>query len=252
MAERSLNFAGPRRRKSLEWVGEIEAVAFDAYGTLINFHDDHFASTMASICAAQGLAADGADFWRRFVRHAIAFYTKSRANGHSYHRYGDMWPAHFGAAFRSLRLDGDPHVASMHLREALASADAHPEAHEVVDALRPRYRLALLSNADDDFLLPCLERNRLHFPVLVSSERARAMKPNPAIFQLLAGELGIKPSSILHVGDSPFADVVGAREAGLRVAWINRAAMRKPRRVPEPDLRLRSLRELLPILDACG
>jgi FMN phosphatase YigB (HAD superfamily) len=108
--------------------------------------------------------------------------------------------------------------------------------------------VALLSNADDDFLLPCLERNGIAFETVVSSESARVYKPHEAIFHGLAAELGLKPAEIMYVGDSHFADVLGAKHAGLRVAWLNREGHALPDGVPQPDLELRSLSELVDLL----
>ncbi len=51
-------------------MADIKAVAFDAYGTIINFTEPDFIVTMAEICDQQGLDADAADLWRRFLRAA--------------------------------------------------------------------------------------------------------------------------------------------------------------------------------------
>jgi FMN phosphatase YigB (HAD superfamily) len=113
---------------------------------------------------------------------------------------------------------------------------------------RPHYRLAVLSNADDDFLTAALERNSLNFDTVVTSEQAGAIKPNPAIFHHLARRMKLEPGQILYVGDNPIPDVLGPRQAGLKAAWVNRMRMRRPRRVPPPDIRVRNLTELLPVL----
>lgn len=242
----------PRRSNGLS---DLSAVAFDAYGTLIAFNDADFVATMARICESQGLVADGAEVWKRFLRSAIAFQKRRRAqNGHhndgiSHWRYGDTWPVHFTNVFRQLKLDGDPLAATEFLRDTLAKAQAYPDARHVIDSVRKSYPVALLSNADDNFLLPCLEANGLTFDMVITSEQVQSMKPEPAIFQYLADRMETDPASILYVGDSPIADVLGAREAGLKVAWVNRFGLRKPRIAPQPDLRLRSLSDLLPLLD---
>ncbi|HXG35397.1 MAG TPA: HAD family hydrolase, partial [Dehalococcoidia bacterium] len=225
-----------------------QAVAFDAYGTLIDFNEGDFIATMGQICEQQGLVADASDIWQRFLRSAINFHRRNHAGSPAHWRYSDAWPLHFADVFRSLRLDGDPMAASSYLREVLAEAPAYPEAYQVIDSLSQSHRIALLSNADDDFLFPCLERNRLRFETIVTSEQARALKPNPAIFHRLAAELDLRPSSILYVGDSPVPDVLGGCQAGFKVAWVNRSGLRRPRNVPEPHLRLGSLTELVSLL----
>jgi 2-haloacid dehalogenase len=225
----------------------IEAVAFDAYGTLFDFQEPEFIVTFAEICARQGLDADAGDLWRRFLRAARRF----RAENHHkpvYRRYDESWEVQFQYVFERLKLRGDPPAAAAYLREKLSSAPAFPEVYPVLEALRPRFRLALLSNADDDFLTAALRHNNLRFDTIVTSERAGAIKPNPAIFHHLTNRLDLDPGQVLYAGDSPIPDVLGPRQAGLKAAWVNRLGVRRPRRVPPPDIRVRSLTELLPLL----
>src|SRR3972149_756248 len=226
---------------------DIKAVAFDGYGTLFDFTEPDFIAAFAEICAVQGLDADAADLWRRFLRAAFKFRSE---NHHSpvYTRYDEAWARQFEYIFKQMRLDGDAWAAAGHLREKLATADAFAEVYPVLEALRPRFRLAVLSNADDDFLTAALARNSLHFDTVVTSEQAGAIKPDPAIFHHLARRLELEPGQILYVGDNPIPDVLGPRQAGLEGAWVNRERARRPRRVPPPDIRVRNLTELLPVL----
>ena len=249
----------------------LRAVAFDCYGTLVDFGDRGFQRTYDEVCRLQGLPCDGAtlwdkwmEIWRRRVQQPGG--GESPPNGPMmvveerpltgpvpvFHPYREEWPAHFAQAFDELGLKGDPAAAYDHVRRRLTEAVAFPETRAVVEGLRPQYRLALLSNADDDFLLPCLARNRLDFETVVSSESVRAYKPHEAIFHRLAAELGLEPHEVMYVGDSHFADVLGARHAGLRVAWLNREGRELPEGVPAPDFEVRSLSELPPLLSTGG
>ena len=228
-------------------VADIEAIAFDAYGTLFDFQEPDFIATMAEICDRQGLDLDAVDLWRRFLRAAYKF----RAENHHdpvYTRYDFAWAQQFEYVFRRFKVHADHQAAAAHFRANLAAARAFPEVYPVLDALRPRYRLAVLSNSDDDFLDAALQSNGLRFDTVVTSEQARAIKPNPAAFRFLARKLDLPPTRILYVGDNPIPDVLGPRQAGLPVAWVNRAGIRRPRKVPPPDIRVRSLTELVPIL----
>ncbi|MDO8616818.1 MAG: HAD family hydrolase [Dehalococcoidia bacterium] len=226
---------------------DIRAVAFDGYGTLINFTEPDFIVTMAEICARQGLQADAADLWRRFLRASFLLRSENHRDP-VYRRYDAAWAIQFERVFKRQRLPGDAWDAANYLKAKLAEAPAFDEAHPVIEALRPHYRIALLSNADDDFLHACLARNGLHFDVVLSSEQAGAIKPNPLIFLRLAELLGLPPAAILYAGDNPIPDVLGPARAGMTAAWVNRAGLRRPRRVPPPYMRVRSLSELLPLL----
>jgi len=220
---------------------------FDAYGTVINFTEPHFIVTMAEICAAQALQADAAELWRRFLRASYLMRSEHHADP-VYKRYDRAWADQFEWVFKRMHLPGDAWAAARQFKAALAGAAAFPDARPAIEALQPHYRLALLSNADDDFLTECLARNELHFDTVVTSQRAKAIKPNPAIFQYLARELDVPITNILYVGDNPVPDVLGPVRAGMKCVWVNRNGMRKPRNIPQPDVRVRSLTELVSLL----
>lgn len=86
-------------------------------------------------------------------------------------------------------------------------------------ALSSRVPLISLSNGNAD-----LERIGLkqHFRACISSRDVGYAKPHAAIFRAACDALGIAPEHVLHVGDDPLLDVAGARDAGLRSAWLNR------------------------------
>jgi 2-haloalkanoic acid dehalogenase type II len=228
-------------------LGSVEAVALDAYGTVINFTEPDFIAAMAEICADQGLDADATEVWRRFLRAAYL----QRAENHEhpvYQRYDEAWAAQFERVFKLLRLDGDAFAAANHLKVRLAEARAFGDAAPAIDTLRAHFPVALLSNADNDFLHACLDANQLTFDLVLSSEDVRVIKPDPEIFLQLAKRMKKKPARVLYVGDNPIPDVLGPARAGMKVAWLNRTEMRKPRKVPHPDVRVRSLAELVRIL----
>lgn len=90
--------------------------------------------------------------------------------------------------------------------------------------LSARYRLAVLSNWP---LAAAVERYLAaagwspHLTAVVISQRIGAIKPRPLIFEAAARSLGIASGpAILHVGDDPGADVVGAHGVGWRAAWV--------------------------------
>ncbi|MEX0682083.1 MAG: HAD family hydrolase [Dehalococcoidia bacterium] len=223
---------------------DVKAVVFDAYGTVINFTEPDFIAAMAEICAEQGLEADAVDMWKKFLR---ASYLMRSEHHHDpvYKRYDEAWAAQFVRVFKQLRLPGDAWKAALYFKARLADAPAFEDAAPAIEAISRRYKVALLSNADNDFLTACLTRNNLRFDIVLTSEDARAIKPNPAIFLKMARRLRLAPQLILYAGDNPIPDVIGPARAGMRTAWVNRGGYRKPRGVPLPDLRVKSLAELV-------
>lgn len=228
-------------------VDSVQAVALDAYGTLIDFTEPDFIVMMAEVCARQGLEADAAEMWRRFLR---ASYVMRAEHHHDpvYTRYDEAWKRQFEVVFRQMKLDGDAWDAAEYFRAKLADAPAFEEALPAVEALKSRYRVAVLSNADDDFLTACLRRNKLEFDVIMTSEQAGAIKPNPVIFHKLAERMVLPAEQVLYAGDNPIPDVLGPVRAGMQAAWVNRTWARKPRNIPQPHIRVRSLTELASLL----
>jgi len=120
-----------------------------------------------------------------------------------------------------------------------------------LDALRRiarRVPLASLTNGNAD-----LQRIGLHphFACHVCARDTGFAKPDPRIFLAAAGQLGVAAANILHVGDDPLLDVLGARNAGMRTAWINRRGEAWPTALgPPPELEVRDLDALASWLEA--
>lgn len=70
---------------------------------------------------------------------------------------------------------------------------------------------------------------------LVVSQRVGVIKPHPAIFRAAADALDLPPASLLHVGDDWAADVVGAKAAGWRAAYLRGHQVDTPLPTSAPD-----------------
>jgi 2-haloacid dehalogenase len=95
-----------------------------------------------------------------------------------------------------------------------------PEAEQILTALRAKkYRLAILSNGDQDMLEALVARFETPFDHILSSEQCGVYKPHPRVYGLPFHELGIE--KYLHVAGSP-NDAIGATAAGVSCYWSNR------------------------------
>ena len=82
--------------------------------------------------------------------------------------------------------------------------------------------LGIISNWD--WCLPRLCRElglAKYFDFILASSRVGCAKPHPAIFQRALAIAGIAPAQALHVGDSVYADVNGARAVGLDAVLLD-------------------------------
>jgi 2-haloalkanoic acid dehalogenase type II len=107
--------------------------------------------------------------------------------------------------------------------------------------LKTRYRLFALSNGNAD-----LRRTGLAdlFEGHVTAISAGAAKPDARIFANLRELAGVEAAQVLHIGDDPHADVVGATQAGMQAIWVNREAREWPQQFAPPPRTIATLAEI--------
>ncbi len=98
-----------------------------------------------------------------------------------------------------------------------------PEANETLAAVRAKgYPIAILSNGDRAMLEALAQQFDVAFDHVFSSETAGFYKPHPRVYRLPAEALGTAGAPYLHVAGSA-NDALGAKAAGVRCYWSNRA-----------------------------
>ena len=93
------------------------------------------------------------------------------------------------------------------------------DALPALEFLSARYPLVALTNGNAD-----LERVGLahFFRACISAREFGVGKPDPRIFHAAAGALDVWPQQVLHIGDDATLDALGALNAGMQAAWLNR------------------------------
>ncbi|SRR5579871_122832 len=89
-----------------------------------------------------------------------------------------------------------------------------------------------------------------YFAGALDAAAAGAAKPDARIFERLAQLAALPAGAMLHVGDDALADVVGARAAGFRTAWVNRAGDPWPAELPAADHEVRDLNGLAELVES--
>jgi FMN phosphatase YigB (HAD superfamily) len=88
-----------------------------------------------------------------------------------------------------------------------------------------------------------------YFQFVILAQEVGIEKPDPGIFHLAVERAGCLPSEFLYVGDSQADDIVGARKAGVKIAWFNRINAQLQPDIPRPDYEIDRLSKLLEILE---
>ena len=235
----------------------IEAVVFDMYGTLVENTNDLWMKTFDEICASQGLSIRGSvlwDYWKPIEMEFRKDRLRVDGNGRPtpFKTYRQAWREAFERSFEYFG-GGDPNLACEKSILDQGVRDLFPEVRNVLQDLRGlRYlKIGLLSNADNDALIPLLNRHDLSFDAILTSETAQSYKPIPEPFYCVAEMLGVNPDACIYVGDTQLDDVAGGHKAGMKTAMLMRDNATLDSNLPVPDYQLGDLNDLLEIVNTC-
>ena len=126
------------------------------------------------------------------------------------------------ASLSELDRDNFFEIAYEHFAEA-GVWKLYPEVVDVLEQLRQRFQLAVISNFDGRLrlILRNLGISKYFSYVFISSELG-ADKPDPEIFRRALKVMHLDAKEVLHVGDDPERDWKAAKEAGLLVFQLDR------------------------------
>ena len=241
----------------------IKGILFDLGSTLIEFHGEwndvmwRGARAQIDFFLAHGLQLDPESFLKRHRELIMQFIDKGAQDWIEYSsdKALKLALAEFGYD------DAPQTLIDESLKELYTYGETlwrpFPDTYATLDMLRNTgYRLAIVSNArdagnvhrliDNSHLRPWFD------PILISAEFG-VRKPNPRIFKAVLDQWNASPGEAVMVGDMLGADVLGAKNAGMRSIWATMQADRSANDVHRdtivPDGTITSLSELIPILE---
>jgi len=102
--------------------------------------------------------------------------------------------------------------------------ELYPDTLESLEQLKASdFSLAIVSNWNSS-LTKIVDGLNItsYFDFVLSSAEAGVKKPSPRIFELALEQAAVKPSRVVHIGDTYQTDVLGARKAGIRGIMLDR------------------------------
>jgi FMN phosphatase YigB (HAD superfamily) len=142
-------------------------------------------------------------------------------------------------------------MLATHHRYMHDSTVCPPERTQVLEALKARYPLGLLSNFDSaETGMKILATHGLcpFFSPIHISEAIGYRKPRREAFLHTAEAMGVAPQDVLFIGDTFTLDVVGAKAVGMDAAWFDRQQPRPDLDKAQPDYTITRFIDLLEIL----
>jgi 2-haloacid dehalogenase len=196
----------------------FSTISFDCYGTLIDWESGILPT----------------------LRGVLANHAQTLSDAAILELYGEFEAEAESGAYQSYRsvLHAVVRAFADRLNFAASSAEIH-SLHESIHAWRPfpdtvsglrelqkHYKLAIISNVDDDLFAETRKHLPVEFDAVITAERAKSYKPSLNNFQMALRALAISPAQLLHAGQSVYHDVVPARSLGISTVWVNRKSAR--------------------------
>src|ERR1700734_241984 len=219
----------------------FEILTFDCYGTLIDWETGILAA-LGRILAAHNQSIDDATLLKLYGDFEQL---SEQGEFHPYREVLQSVVRRFGA---ELGFAPTPEQVRS-LPESLATWKPWPDTVAALRQLKSRFRLAILSNVDDDLFALTRPKLEIAFDDVITAQQAQAYKPSLKIFELALSRIQTPAHRVLHVGQSIYHDVVPAQALGLATVWVNRPSARPgvgavKTALAEPDLEVSSLAEL--------
>jgi 2-haloacid dehalogenase len=213
-------------------------VAFDVYGTLID--------TQGGLASLQSMIGDQADRFSLTWREKQLEYSFRRGLMKQYADFGicTQQALNFTCQYHKISL------SELQKNTLLEGYKTLPAFEDVSDSLAQlsdsKIKLYAFSNGSKAAVEGLLVHAGIqaYFDDVVSCDDIKSFKPDPAVYQHFLKQSNTSLGEAWLVSSNPF-DVVGARSAGMRAAWVQRSpdTVFDPWGI-EPTIRIHSLREL--------
>jgi 2-haloacid dehalogenase len=233
-------FVSKRRLENeMNW-RQFEWISFDCYGTLIDW-ESGILGYIRPLLRAKGCDASDAQILELYSE------LEPRQQSGIYRGYREVLDGVMRGFARELQFEVSTAEAAG-LADSIAQWKPFPDAAPGLRDLGTRFRLAVLSNIDDDLFALSARQLQVPFDLVVTAQQARSYKPSCHNFELLLNRLGTAKDKLLHAAESLYHDVAPARELGIATVWVNRrqgraAAASKLANV-KPDFEVANIQQL--------
>lgn len=193
---------------------KYEVLTFDCYGTLINW-EQGILKALSPVLVAHNVNLSTNQILELFAEiekdeQQSEYITYKEVLKRVVQRFGE-------------RLGFEPLPSELHcLVDSLKDWQPFPDTVSALEALKRKYKLAIISNIDDDLFAYSANHLQVEFDWVITAEQAKSYKPSFNNFELAIQRIGIPRDKILHIAQSVYHDIIPASTLGLSTVWVNR------------------------------
>lgn len=194
----------------------IQVFTFDCYGTLIDW-ESGILSALQPILSAIGQNLDEENILQLFAKF------EAEIQQGEYLTYREVLK-------RVLEKFSEHFNFVVATEEVYALADSirywlpFPDTVKSLKALKQKYKLAIISNVDDNLFAFSAQHLEVEFDWIITAEQVKSYKPSLNNFTVAMERINLPKEQILHVAGSIYHDIVPAKSLGISTVWVNRRA----------------------------
>jgi 2-haloacid dehalogenase len=223
----------------------FSVLSFDCYGTMIDWESGIFAA-LRPILKAHGKQLDDVALLELYSELEL------EAEQLEFHNYRDVLQSVVrGFGERMGFVPTEAEVRS--LPDSVANWQPFSDTGAALRKLKMRYKLAVISNIDDDLFALSAPKLGVEFDHVITAQQARCYKPGMKVFLMARERIGVGNDQWLHVGQSMYHDVIPAQSLGIATVWVNRPSPRPGAGATKaanakPDVEVSSLAALVDLI----
>jgi 2-haloacid dehalogenase len=189
-------------------------LSFDCYGTLIDW-ETGILSALRAVLEPRGIDRPDGELLSLFAA------TESPIQQGPFRRYREVLDLTMEAMARQLGFEPTEAERSA-LSRSLPEWRPFPDTVAALRRLAARFRLAVISNVDDDLFAGTARLLEVGFDWVVTAQQVGSYKPNVRNFEVARERIGRPLEEWIHCAQSLFHDVGPARSLGIATVWVDR------------------------------
>ena len=219
---------------------KINFISLEVYGTLIDWETGIHRAFQAEA------ERDGFTIERdRLI--PLFLETQREIMAGSYELYAEVLRRTAVRVAQELGWELEP-VRSSFLPNSIPSWPPFRDTNALLDRLKKKYQLGLISNIDDKLLGSTRRHFRSDFDLVVTAQQVRSYKPDPAHFKETQRRIGGKQNWV-HIATSLHTDIQPAMKLRIPTIWVNRKKETFEGN-KKPDAEVKDLRAAVTMLKA--
>lgn len=195
-------------------LNQFEVISFDCYGTLIDW-ENGLLPVLQHLLSDHNITLSN--------DHALELFAELEAQAETgtyqpYRQVLQQVVMNIGNRFNFIPTEAELNCLSDSIQNWLP----FPDTVAALKILKQKYRLAIISNIDDDLFTATAQHLQVEFDWVITAQQLQSYKPAIANFRLAQERMNIASERWLHLAQSLYHDIAPANSLGLTTVWVNR------------------------------